>query len=79
MVPGPPGPPQFIKVMDPDSIVAIKMSLLKMHVFRGISPKCVFTPQKETSCHIFKMAIFSKNFGNLMTYNIREYAGKKIE
>jgi hypothetical protein len=33
---------------------------------------------EETSCHIFKMAIFSKFFGDLMTYIIREYAGKKI-
>ena len=32
---------------------------------------------KETSCHILKMAIFSKFFGDLMTYVIREYADKK--
>ena len=35
-----------------------KMSLLKMHLFRGISPKCFLTPQKKTGCDIFKMAIF---------------------
>ena len=32
---------------------------------------------KETSCHFFKMAIFSIFFGDLMTYIMREYAGKK--
>ena len=34
---------------------------------------------KETSCHIFKMAIFSKFFGDLMTHITREYAGKKMK
>ena len=33
---------------------------------------------KETSCNIFKMTIFSKLFCDLMTYIIRERAGKKI-
>jgi hypothetical protein len=47
---------------------------LKMHLFRGISPKCVLTPQKETSCHIFEMAIFSKFFGDFMIYDF--YLGK---
>jgi hypothetical protein len=32
---------------------------------------------KETRCHIFKIAIFSKFFGDLMTHITREYAGKK--
>ena len=42
-----------------------------MHLFRGTSPKCVLTPQKETSSHIFKMTIFSK-------WDIfRQNAGKK--
>ena len=48
-----------------------------MYDFRGVSPKSVLTPMKKTSCHIFKMAIFSKFFGDLMTYIIREYAGKE--
>ena len=29
------------------------------------------TPQKETSCHIFKAAIFSKLFGDFMRHTIR--------
>ena len=37
------------------------------------------TPQKEISCHIFKMAILTKLFGDLMNHIIREYAGKKIK
>ena len=36
------------------------------------------TPQKKTSCHIFKMAIFSKFFGNAMSHIIRQNAGRKI-
>jgi hypothetical protein len=47
-----------------------KKSLLKMHLFRGISPKCVLTPQKGTSCHIFRMAIFSKFFGDFIGHII---------
>ena len=39
-------------------------------------PKWVFTPQKETSSHIFKMAIFSKTFGDLISHIIRLYAGR---
>ena len=60
-------------------LLGCQISLLKMHPFRGISPVCVLTPQKETGCHIFKMTIFSKFFGDVMTYKIRENAGKRIE
>ena len=48
-----------------------KKSLLKMHLFRGISPKCFLTPQKETGCHIFKMDVLSKFFGDFMSHLIR--------
>ena len=41
-------------------------------------PKWVLTPQKETSSHIFKRAIFSKKFGDLISHIIRLYAGKVI-
>ena len=44
-----------------------------------VSPKWILTPQKEISCHIFKMAILTKFFGDLMNQMIREYAGKKIK
>ena len=37
------------------------------------------TPQKEISCQIFKMAIFSQFFVDLMSHIKREYAGKKIK
>ena len=37
------------------------------------------TPQKEISCHIFKLAIFSKFFDDLMSHIIREYAGKEMK
>ena len=52
---------------------------LKMHHFRAVSPKWVLRPQKEISCHIFKMAILTKFFDNLMNHITREYAGKKIK
>jgi hypothetical protein len=35
------------------------------------SPKLILTPQKETSCHISKMANFSKLFGDFMRHIIR--------
>ena len=44
---------------------------IKKETFRGISPKWVLTPQKETSCHISKMAIFPKIFGDFMRHIIR--------
>ena len=37
------------------------------------------TPQKEIGCHIFKMAIISKFFLDLMDHIIRKYAGKKMK
>ena len=52
---------------------------LKMHHFRGKIPKYVLTPQKETSSPIFKIAIFSKFFGNFMSHIIRLNAGKRIK
>ena len=55
-----------------------KVHFLKMHPFRGISPKCVLTPQKETGCHIFKMTIFSKFFDDFMRHIIGLNAGEKI-
>ena len=48
------------------------LSSLKMHYFKGSLPKWVLTPQKKTSCHIFKMAIFSKFFGDIMSHIIKE-------
>ena len=50
-----------------------------MHYFRAVSPKWVLPPMKETSCHIFKMAIFSKFFFDLITHVTREYACEKIK
>ena len=47
------------------------LSSLKMHYFRGSLPKWVLTPQKKTSCHIFKMAIFSKFFGDIISHITR--------
>ena len=40
--------------------------------------KSVLTPKKINSCHIFKIAIFSKFFGDLMSHIIREYADEEI-
>ena len=37
---------------------------LKMHHFRGK----VLTPKKKNSCHIFKMTVFSKLFGDFMSH-----------
>ena len=50
-----------------------------MHYFRAISPKWILDPQKEISCHIFKKAILTKFFDDLMNHITREYAGKKNE
>ena len=50
-----------------------------MHYFRGVLPKWVLPPMKEISCHIFKTAILTKFFDDLMNHIIREYAGKKNE
>ena len=55
------------------------MSFLKVHLFRGISPKWVLNPQKETSCHIFNMAIFSNFFVDINTHIIRCNAGEKMK
>ena len=33
----------------------------------------------EISCHIFKMAILTKKFGDLMNHITREYLGKKMK
>ena len=52
---------------------------LKMHHFRAISPNWILTPQKEISCHIFKMAILTKFFDDLMNHITREYAGEKMK
>ena len=52
---------------------------LKMHHFRAISPKWILDPQKEISCHIFKKAILTKFFDDLMNHITREYAGKKMK
>ena len=52
---------------------------LKMHHFSGVLPKLVLLPQMEISCHIFKLAIFSKFFGDLMSQIIREYAGEETK
>ena len=43
-----------------------------------ISPKWILTPQKEISCHIFKMAILTKFFGDLMNHITKECADKII-
>ena len=52
---------------------------LKMHHFSGVLPKLVLLPQMEISCHIFKLAIFSKFFGDLMSQIIREYADEEMK
>ena len=37
------------------------------------------TTQKETSHHIFKLAIFSKTFGDFMRHIVGQNAGKKMK
>ena len=39
-----------------------------MYHIRGVLPKWGLPPLKEISCHIFKMAIFSKFFDDLMSH-----------
>ena len=59
------------------------MLLLKifffMHHFGAKIPNKVFIPQKKTSCHVFKMGIFSKLFVAVMAHIIMENADKKIK
>ena len=50
-----------------------------MHYFSGVLPKWVLLHQMEISCHIFKLALFSKFFSDLMSHMIREYAGKEMK
>ena len=50
-----------------------------MHHFSGKIPKYVLTPQKKTSHHIFKMAISSEFFGDVMIFIIRVNADERIE
>ena len=50
-----------------------------MYYFRGKTPKLVLTPLKKTNSHIFKKAIFSKNFVNINTHIIKCNAGEKIK
>ena len=40
----------------------IFFSCLKMHYFRSILPKWVLAPPKDSSSHIFKIAVFPKFF-----------------
>ena len=47
------------------------LTCLKMYDFRGISPKWVLTHLKKISCHIFKMYVFSKFFGDFMSHIIK--------
>ena len=46
-------------------------SYLKMHHFRASLPMLFLTSQKETSSCDFKMAIFSKSFGDIISYIAR--------
>ena len=48
----------------------IFFSCLKMHYFRGISPKWVLTSLREISSHMFKVASFSKFFGDFISHII---------
>ena len=50
-----------------------------MQYIRALLPKWILPSMKETSRHIFKMAIFSKFFGDLITHITWEYAGKKMK
>ena len=50
-----------------------------MHYFSGVLPKWVLLHQMEISCHIFKLALFSKFFGDLMSHIIREYADEEMK
>ena len=64
------------------NIILVKnsfFSCLKMHHFSGVLPKWVLLHQMEISCHFFKLALFSKFFGDLISHMIREYADKEIK
>ena len=46
-------------------------SYLNIPHFSGVLPKSVLLHQIEISCHTFKLAIFSKFFGDAMSHIIR--------
>ena len=48
-----------------------------MLYFSGILPNWVLTPQKKTSCHIFKMAIFSKKKNLVIAWATK--SGKQVK
>ena len=58
----------FFKSYDIKLVKNNFFSCLKMHYFRAILPKWVLAPPKETSSHIFKIALFSKFFGAFMKH-----------
>ena len=64
-------------------IKSYDMLLLKifffMHYFGAKIPKKVLTTQKKTSCHVFKMGIFSKLFVAVMAHITMENADQKIK
>ena len=47
--------------------------------FQGYFAEVNFDNFQETSCHIFKTAIFSKLYGAFMAHIIRENAGKNFK
>ena len=57
-------------------ILAIQ-ALISSILYQGCFTEVSFATSKGN--HIFKMAIFSKFFGDLMTHKIGEYAGKEIK
>ena len=61
----------WIKSYDIILVKNIFFSCLKMHNNRAILPKWALASPKETSSHLFKMAIFPKFFEALMRHIIR--------
>ena len=61
----------WIKSYDIILVKNIFFSCLKMHYNRAILPKWILASPKETSSHLFKMAIFPKFFGTFMRHIIR--------
>ena len=52
-------------------------SIFQWQIELFFSPKWVLPPQKKNTSHIFKIDIFSKFFGDVMSHIIRWNAGKK--
>ena len=69
----------LVKSYDVFLVIMFIFLCLKMHHFRSRITKQVLIAQKKTICHVLKMGIFKKFFGDVMSHLIRLNAGEKMK